>query len=110
MAKKKKGTLFGKPRGQVVKRPGAFRKKAQAAGKTTAEYARSVLKPGSKADTRTKRQASLAKAFGTMRKKKGGGRRSGSDNPNRAAMRQAAKNIAKKTPAPRVRGRRGERR
>lgn len=35
----KKGTLFGKPKSSVVKHPGAFRRAAQAAGKSTQEYA-----------------------------------------------------------------------
>jgi hypothetical protein len=65
-----KGTLFGKPRGEVVKRPGAFTAKANAAGKSTADYARSVLKPTSKASTRTKRQAALAQTFSKLRKGK----------------------------------------
>lgn len=67
-----KGTLFGKPRGSVVKRPGAFTAKAKAAGKSTSALATSVLKPGSKASTLTKRQASLDKAFATMRARKRG--------------------------------------
>ena len=71
---RKKGTLFGKPRSSVVKRPGAFRRKAEAAGMSTGAYARKVLKSGSKASTRTKRQASLAKAFKTMRGRKRGRR------------------------------------
>lgn len=53
-----------------IKRPGAFRKKAKAAGKSTDQYASDVLKEGSKADTRTKRQAAMAKAFKSMRDKK----------------------------------------
>lgn len=68
--KGKKGTLFGKPRGEVIKRPGAFKAKAGAAGESTAEYADKVLAPGSKASSRTKKQAALAKAFRTMRGKK----------------------------------------
>ena len=67
---KQKGTLFGKPRSQVIKHPGAFGKKAKAAGMSTSAYARSVLKSGSKATAQTKKQAALAKAFSTMRKKK----------------------------------------
>ncbi len=39
---------------------GQFRAKAKAAGKTTAAYARAVLKKGSSASTKTKRQANLA--------------------------------------------------
>ena len=33
------GTLFGKPKSQVVKHPGAFRRAAQAAGESTQAYA-----------------------------------------------------------------------
>ena len=54
----------------AIKRPGAFSKKAKAAGMTTAQYARHVGKSGSKASTRTKRQAALAKTLGKMRRKK----------------------------------------
>ena len=52
----------------AIKRPGAFRRKAAAAGESTAEYARNVLKAGSQASTRTKRQANLAQTLGKMRK------------------------------------------
>jgi hypothetical protein len=64
----KKGTLFGKPRGEVIKHPGAFSAKAKKAGKSTSEYAASVTKKGSTATSATKKQAALAKAFATMRK------------------------------------------
>ena len=47
----------------AIKRPGAFTKKADAAGMSVSKYANKVLKKGSKADTRTKRQASLAKTL-----------------------------------------------
>jgi hypothetical protein len=63
----KKGTLFGKPREEVVKHPGAFTAKAQKAGKSTGAYATQVLKPTSKASTQTKRQANLAKTFAKLR-------------------------------------------
>ena len=62
-----KGTLFGKPREEVVKRPGAFTAKADKAGKSTGAYAKSVLKPSSKASTTTKRQANLAQTFKKLR-------------------------------------------
>jgi hypothetical protein len=55
--------------GEAVKRPGAFRRKAKAAGMTTAQYARHVLREGSKADERTKKQARLCLALRKMRKK-----------------------------------------
>lgn len=58
-----KGTLFGKPKGDVIKRPGAFKKKAQAAGQSTSDFIQQVMAPGSRADTRTKRQAALAKTM-----------------------------------------------
>jgi hypothetical protein len=62
-----KGTLFGKPRDAVVKRPGAFTAKADKAGKSTGAYAKSVLKPSSSASTRTKKQAALAQTFAKLR-------------------------------------------
>lgn len=53
----------------AIKRPGAFTKKAKAAGMSVAAYAAKVTKPGSKASTRTKRQAALAKTLRKIRKK-----------------------------------------
>ena len=47
----------------AIKRPGAFTKKAKAADMSVGAYANKVLKKGSKADTRTKRQASFAKTL-----------------------------------------------
>ena len=47
----------------AIKRPGAFTKKAKAAGMSVGKYANKVLKKGSDASTRTKRQASLAKTI-----------------------------------------------
>ena len=64
MAKKKKNWIKG-----AIKRPGSFTKKAKRAKKSVASYANQVLKKGSKASTRTKRQASLAKTLGKMRRK-----------------------------------------
>jgi hypothetical protein len=64
----KGGTLFGKPRDAVVKRPGALTAKAKAAGKSVAAFAASALKPSSKASTQTKRQAALAQTFAKMRR------------------------------------------
>jgi hypothetical protein len=69
-SKRRKGKLFGRPRSQVIKRPGAFSAKAKRAGMSTSAYANKVLKKGSRASTRTKRQAALAKAFSTMRKRR----------------------------------------
>jgi hypothetical protein len=59
-------TLFGKPRDQVVKHPGAFSAKAKAAGKSTSEYANEKSHAGGTLG----KQAALAKAFATMRAKK----------------------------------------
>lgn len=54
----------------AIKRPGAFKAKAKRSGKSTQAYARSVLKKGSKASTRTKRQAALALTLSKMRRKR----------------------------------------
>lgn len=62
-----------KPRNWIkgaIKRPGAFKAKAKKAGMSTSAYAKKVTKKGSKASTRTKRQANLAKTLKKMRKKK----------------------------------------
>jgi hypothetical protein len=67
---KKKGTLFGKPRSQVVKRPGAFRAKAKKLGLTVDEYMAKIRSGKIKVSSRTKRQAALAKTFKAMRAKK----------------------------------------
>ncbi len=53
---------------QAIKRPGAFTAKAKRAGMSVAAFAKRVLKKGSRASTRTKRQASLAR---TLRKLSG---------------------------------------
>lgn len=55
---------------KAIKRPGAFKKKARAAGMSVSEYASKVLKKGSKASTRTKKQAVLARTLKKLRKKK----------------------------------------
>jgi hypothetical protein len=47
---------------------GAFKAKAKAAGMSTMAYATRVAKPSSKASTKTKRQAALAKTFSKMKK------------------------------------------
>lgn len=65
MAKGKKNFIK-----DAIKRPGAFRKKAKQAGKGTQEFANQVLKEGSTASTRTKRQAALAKTLGGLRKRR----------------------------------------
>lgn len=51
---------------------GAFTKKAEQAGMSTEALANKVTKPGSKADTTTKRQANLAKTLAKLRKRKKG--------------------------------------
>jgi hypothetical protein len=51
----------------AIKRPGAFKAKAKAAGKSTAGFAQQVLKPSSKASTRTKKQAALAQTLSKLR-------------------------------------------
>lgn len=51
----------------AIKRPGALRRKAQAAGMSTMSYARSALKSPD-TSTRTKRQASLALTLSKLRK------------------------------------------
>ena len=64
---KKSGTLFGKPRSEVIKHPGAFSAKAKKAGISTGAYAKKVTSDESTASPQTKRQAGLAKAFAKMR-------------------------------------------
>ena len=64
MSKKKKWIK------DAIKRPGAFKAKAKSAGMSTSAFATKVLKKGSRYSTRTKRQASLARTLGKMRKKK----------------------------------------
>ena len=54
----------------AIKRPGAFKAKAKSAGMSTSAFATKVLKKGSRYSTRTKRQASLARTLGKMRRKK----------------------------------------
>lgn len=66
----------------AIKRPGAFRAKAEKAGMSTQEYARSVSAHPDKHDTRTVRQANLAKELGRM-----GGRRSGRRSTRRSGRR-----------------------
>ena len=52
----------------AVKRPGAFKAKAKAAGLSVSAYAARATRKGSKASTRTKRQANLAKTFAKYRR------------------------------------------
>lgn len=62
-----KGTLFGKPRGEVVKHPGSFKKAAKKHGESTHEFAES--KKG--ASGVEGKRARLALIFEKMRAKKG---------------------------------------
>ena len=65
--KAKKGTLFGKPRSEVVKHPGVFSGKAHREGKSTHELAEEDKGKSGKEGAR----ARLALAFETMRRRKG---------------------------------------
>jgi hypothetical protein len=47
----------------AIKRPGTFTKKAKAAGMSVGAFASKVLKKGSQASARTKKQANLAKTL-----------------------------------------------
>lgn len=55
---------------KAIKRKGAFRKKAKAAGKSTSAYAKQVTKEGSQANAQTKRQANLAKTLAKIRRRR----------------------------------------
>jgi len=48
---------------------GAFTKKAKAADKSVGQYVKQVLKPGSEASAKTKKQAVLARTFRNMARK-----------------------------------------
>lgn len=52
----------------AIKHPGAFSAKAKEAGMSTMAFAKKVTKKGSKASTKTKRQANLAKELKSFRK------------------------------------------
>jgi hypothetical protein len=54
----------------ATKNKGGFKKKATAHDMSVAEYAAEVTKEGSKATTKTKRQANLAKTLQKMHPKK----------------------------------------
>ena len=62
----KKGTLFGKPRGEVIKHPGSFSAAARKAGKSTSAYAQEKKH----ASGTVGRRARLALIFAKMRAKK----------------------------------------
>lgn len=53
------------------KHPGAFSKKAEEAGMTTAQYAAKVTANPDEYDPKTVKQANLAKTLTKLRKKKG---------------------------------------
>ncbi len=53
---------------KAVKRPGAFTRKAKAAGQTVQQFAKTVDDNPEKYSTRTKRQANLAQTFASMKK------------------------------------------
>lgn len=55
----------------AIASPGAFTKKAKAAGKTVPEMAADATAPDSKASAKTKKQAVLAKTLAKLRGKKG---------------------------------------
>lgn len=67
----KKNTLFGKPRNQVIKRPGAFKARAKKAGMGTMALAQKYARKNSKASKLAKAQARLVLVFANMRKQKG---------------------------------------
>jgi len=51
----------------AIKHPGSFSKAAAEHSESTAEYAKNVLKDGSKASEHTKRQAALAETLSKLR-------------------------------------------
>ena len=53
---------------KAVKRPGAFTRKAKAAGMGVQQFAKSVDDNPGKYSTRTKKQANLAQTFASMKK------------------------------------------
>lgn len=55
---------------KAIKRPGALKAKAKKAGMSLSEYINKVLSKKSKASTRTKRQAALAKTLRKFSKRK----------------------------------------
>jgi len=54
---------------KAIKRPGAFTAKAKKRGMTTKEFSAKVLKNPKRYDTRTVKQAQLAKTLRKMKKK-----------------------------------------
>ena len=54
----------------AIETPGSFSKKAKKAGVSTSALAKKTLKKGSKASSKTKKQAVLAETLAKMRAKK----------------------------------------
>ena len=54
----------------AIQHPGAFTRKAEAAGMGVQQYAGKVTRPGSTASTQTKRQANLAKTLRGFNRKR----------------------------------------
>jgi len=54
---------------KAIRKPGAFRKQAQRAGKSTMQYAREVVRNPSRYSTTTVRRARLAITLGKLRKR-----------------------------------------
>ena len=54
----------------AIKRPGAFTKKAEKRGMTASQFASKVTSNRDEYDTRTVRQANLAKTLSKLRKRK----------------------------------------
>jgi hypothetical protein len=60
-------TLFGKPRNQVIKHPGALKRAAERAGRSTSDEAE---KESHSSNKKIRARGNLAKAFATMRGEK----------------------------------------
>lgn len=69
---KTKNRSFSKAGEAIAKKgtKGRFTKKAKAHGMTAQQYAAQVLKKGSKATTKTKREAAFAKGAATVARKR----------------------------------------
>ena len=72
----------------AIKRPGAFSAKAKRAGMSTEAYAQKVLRRGSRASTRTKRQAALAETLMVMKKKSKRKKRKGQSKSRASALKE----------------------
>ena len=92
---------------KAIKRPGAFTAKAKRAGMSVASFAKKVLKKGSRASTRTKKQASLAQTLRRFSKSRSQpARRPRHVGPPKVGMRtikgRGGKRITIKRPRPRI--------